>query len=341
MLSFQLLIKLIIRKNYFFMWYHIHSYQKYKCVNNIAIQYPFKYRFMLIHMCRRSRSRDKKVSSNKKQDIGNHSPQHKEGAILVKDEPLDKVGGAILYYSILQCLVSVQQIMYHIICNSIITSAPRHEIGCSSFWCGCTASFTGTNMMSHTLFIEFGAHLGMICVFALSTFDSSSYISLNLKVWHMEQGLHLVFINWSIDGQMILLTHHMHKQCWMAKVLGRLALYRTFSTNHLLYIKTLVPIYIFRAITFFWWCRHFLREKMAFLPQTKKMLSWAVFREALIVAPPFLDMCLDIYGAWINKKKSFDWDIIWENIAFVSKNGFSKQKHFFVMDQTFTIKYFP
>ncbi len=181
MLSFQLLIKLIIRKNYFFMWYHIHSYQKYKCVNNIAIQYPFKYRFMLIHMCRRSRSRDKKVSSNKKQDIGNHSPQHKEGAILVKDEPLDKVGGAILYYSILQCLVSVQQIMYHIICNSIITSAPRHEIGCSSFWCGCTASFTGTNMMSHTLFIEFGAHLGMICVFALSTFDSSSYNIIKFK----------------------------------------------------------------------------------------------------------------------------------------------------------------
>ncbi len=45
-------------------------------------------------------------------------------------------------------------------------------------------------------------------------------------------------------------------------------------------------------------------------------MSWAVFREALIVAPPFLDMCLDIYGAWIKQKKSFDWDIILENIAF-------------------------
>ncbi len=37
--------------------------------------------------------------------------------------------------------------------------------------------------------------------------------------------------------------------------------------------------------------------------------------EDLIVAPPYLDMCLDIFGAWINQKKSFDWDIILENIA--------------------------
>ncbi len=54
---------------------------------------------------------------------------------------------------------------------------------------------------------------------------------------------------------------------------------------------------------------------MAFLPQNKKTLSWAVFREALIVAPPFLDMCLDIFGVWIKQKKSFDWDIILKNVA--------------------------
>ncbi len=52
-------------------------------------------------------------------------------------------------------------------------------------------------------------------------------------------------------------------------------------------------------------------------------------------------MYLDIYGAWINQKKSFDWHIILENIAFFAKNGFLKQKLFFVMDQTFTIKHFP
>ncbi len=85
----------------------------------------------------------------------------------------------------------------------------------------------------------------------------------------------------------------------------------------------------------------FFEKKMAFLPQNKKTLSWAVFQEALIVASPFLDMCLDIYGAWINQKKYFDWDIILENIAFLAKNGFLKQKLFLVMDQTVTIKHFP
>ncbi len=89
----------------------------------------------------------------------------------------------------------------------------------------------------------------------------------------------------------------------MAKALGWPAVYRTFSTNHLSYTKTFVPIYIFRAITFFWWCPHFFRKNGFFAPPPKKKLWWAVFREALIVAPPFLDMCLDIYGAWINQTK--------------------------------------
>ncbi len=63
---------------------------------------------------------------------------------------------------------------------------------------------------------------------------------------------------------------HMHKQLWvygMAEALGRPAVYRTFSTNHLSYTKTLVPIYLFRAITFFWWCRHFLRKNGLFAPK--------------------------------------------------------------------------
>ncbi len=82
------------------------------------------------------------------------------------------------------------------------------------------------------------------------------------------------------------------------------AVYQTFSTNHLSYIKTLVPIYRFRAITFFR-CRHFLRKNCLFAQKLKKLFVWAVFLEALIVAPPFLDMCLDIFGAWINNKNLF------------------------------------
>ncbi len=130
------------------------------------------------------------------------------------------------------------------------------------------------------------------------------------------------FICW-----MLLLRQAMRVYA-MAKALGRPAarpaVYRTFSTNHLSYTKILVPIYIFRAIAFFGWCHHFLR-KNGLLHQNKNTLSWAVFREALLVAPPFLDMCLDIYGAWINRKQSFDSDIILENIAFFAKNGFLKQ----------------
>ncbi len=68
----------------------------------------------------------------------------------------------------------------------------------------------------------------------------------------------------------------------------------------------------------------FLEKKWPFCPKIKKTLSWAVFQEVLIVAPPFLDICLDIYGASINQKISFDWDIILENIAFYAKNAFLK-----------------
>ncbi len=95
----------------------------------------------------------------------------------------------------------------------------------------------------------------------------------------------------------------------------------------------------FRAITFFM-VPPFYGKKWPFCPKIIFFLSLAVFQEALTVAPPFLAMCLDIFGAWINQKTSFDWDIILENIAFLAKNGFLKQKLFFVMDQTFTIKHF-
>ncbi len=62
---------------------------------------------------------------------------------------------------------------------------------------------------------------------------------------------------------------------------------------------------------------------MAFLPQNiKKSLLWAVFQEALMVAPLFLDMCLDIYGAWINPQKYLFGIFVLENIAFLKEKGF-------------------
>ncbi len=62
----------------------------------------------------------------------------------------------------------------------------------------------------------------------------------------------------------------------MVKALGRPALYQTFSTNHISYTKTLVPIYIFRGITFFWWCRHFFSKNGLF---AKKTLCHELFFE--------------------------------------------------------------
>ncbi len=72
---------------------------------------------------------------------------------------------------------------------------------------------------------------------------------------------------------------------------------QTFTINLLSYTKTLVPIYRLRAITYFM-VPPFVWGKMA------------VFLEVLIVAPPFLDMCLDIFGAWVNPTKNIYWDII-------------------------------
>ncbi len=69
---------------------------------------------------------------------------------------------------------------------------------------------------------------------------------------------------------------HMHQQCesmeWRKRCAGRPAVYRTFSTNHLSYTKTLVPIYIFRATTFFWWCCHFFEKKWPFCPKIKNFV---------------------------------------------------------------------
>ncbi len=56
----------------------------------------------------------------------------------------------------------------------------------------------------------------------------------------------------------------MHMQCesmeWQKHWAGHPAIYQTFNTKHLLYTKTLVPIYRL--------CHHFCFEKMAFLPKT-------------------------------------------------------------------------
>ncbi len=65
---------------------------------------------------------------------------------------------------------------------------------------------------------------------------------------------------------------------WNGESIGP-AVYWTFSTNHLSYTKTLVPIYIFRAITFFWWCHHFLRKNFLFAQKFKKLCRELFFEK--------------------------------------------------------------
>ncbi len=65
---------------------------------------------------------------------------------------------------------------------------------------------------------------------------------------------------------------------------------------------------------------------MAFLPPNFFVVVMSCFLEVLIVAPPFLDMCLDIFGACFNQNKSFDWDIILENIALFANTVFLNTK---------------
>ncbi len=85
--------------------------------------------------------------------------------------------------------------------------------------------------------------------------------------------------------------------------------------------------YTYLGYNYFLMVPPFFGTKWPFYLKIKKTLLWAVFREALIIAPPFLDMCLDICRVWIYQKQSFDWDIILENVAFSAKKwGFLNTK---------------
>ncbi len=86
----------------------------------------------------------------------------------------------------------------------------------------------------------------------------------NIKYWPSSKSsffltckYHLVFTN------TFWLTCISNVSLWNGESVGP-AVYRTFSSNHLSYTKTLVPIYIFRAITFLEWCHHFLRKNGLF-----------------------------------------------------------------------------
>ncbi len=108
--------------------------------------------------------------------------------------------------------------------------------------------------------------LSIKCIFLLKICYLCSVtrnMLLNITFGHTSS-----FKSWSVIWGHFWLTCISNVSLWNGESIG-LAVSRTFSTNHLSYTKTLVPIYIFRAITFFDGAAISL-EKMAFLPQNKK-----------------------------------------------------------------------
>ncbi len=58
----------------------------------------------------------------------------------------------------------------------------------------------------------------------------------------------------------------------------------------------------------------------------KTTLSWANFRETVIVASIFLDISINVFGAWPNHNNISNLDIFEEDTAIFAKDGFLTQK---------------
>ncbi len=81
-----------------------------------------------------------------------------------------------------------------------------------------------------------------------------------------------------------------------------------------------MPMYRFMAYNLFWWCHHF-GIKNALLPQSLKKKNL----EAFFVAPLILDICIDVFWAWVNHKYISNLDIFKEDLVLFAKDGFLTQ----------------
>ncbi len=66
---------------------------------------------------------------------------------------------------------------------------------------------------------------------------------------------------------------------------------------------------------------------MAFLQQQQKFKKFVMnhFLEAFFVAPLFLNICIEVFGAWVNRKNISNLDIFKEDTAVFAKDGFLTQ----------------
>ncbi len=65
---------------------------------------------------------------------------------------------------------------------------------------------------------------------------------------------------------------------------------------------------------------------MAFLSKHKTTLSWTIFLKAFFVDPLFLDICIEVFGVWVNHKNISNSDISKEDTAVFAKDVFLTQK---------------
>ncbi len=70
----------------------------------------------------------------------------------------------------------------------------------------------------------------------------------------------------------------------------------------------------------------FWGKKWPFFPKKSlKTLSWTIFLEAFFVAPIFLDIYLEVFGAWVNHKNISNSDMFKVDIALFAKDGILTQ----------------
>ncbi len=81
-------------------------------------------------------------------------------------------------------------------------------------------------------------------------------------------------------------------------------------------------MYRLMAYNLFWWCHYFLVKKWPFCQNVLFLkLCHNHFLETFFVAPLFLDICIEVFGAWVNHKNISNSNIF-EGTAVFAKDAF-------------------
>ncbi len=78
----------------------------------------------------------------------------------------------------------------------------------------------------------------------------------------------------------------------------------------------------FMAYNLFWWYHHLLGKKSFCQKVLKKLCYEPFFLEAFFVTPLFLNICIEVFRAWVNHKNISNLDIFKEDTAVFAKDFF-------------------